>query len=316
MTQLLLGAYPRADDYERSWRALASDSGARERVAGFSVEGRPIWRFEFGSSAAEAPVVLLTGLIHGVELIGSMALHAFVRGLFHVGDAAPQSAEEAALAEAARFVVMPIVNPDALAENMDRLIRGGSAWRRTNARGVDLNRNFPLVSAKSPWHPFAGTRIPFFPHYRGPHPLSEPESKAVHDCAQALRPVVAIGFHSFGNVLLYPWAFTRAPNPRVRLYTTLAQTFERRVTQVPYGSKQASAFYPTLGDLDDWLDAELGAVAFTMEVGGLDRRLMRPSRLFNPFCWMNPSRVEETVAPLRPGVVALLHAALEAQARR
>ena len=54
----------------------------------------------------------------------------------------------------------------------------------TNARGVDLNRNFPLPAPQQPvWFDFDGWRTgsddPSNPFYRGEHPLSEPESAAI-----------------------------------------------------------------------------------------------------------------------------------------
>ena len=48
------------------------------------------------------------------------------------------------------------------------------------------------------------------PHYVGKCPMSEPETRALRDVALALRPRVSVGFHSFGELLLYPWAFTTA----------------------------------------------------------------------------------------------------------
>jgi hypothetical protein len=44
-------------------------------------------------------------------------------------------------------------------------------------------------------------------------------------------------------------------------------------------------------------------------VSTLDRRLAHPRRLLNPFCWMNPTAVAETVTPLAAGILALLDAA-------
>jgi carboxypeptidase T len=300
------GGYAGAAEYENGWRELVARAGGREVEAGRSVEGRPIWRFELGAGAPQAdgprpPTFLLTGLIHGLEVIGSLALFEAVKGVVAAGGE---------VLERARLVIMPIVNPDALAANMGRLARGRFAWQRKNANGVDLNRNFPAVAARPSRHPLAGSRWRRSPWYRGPAPLSEPETRAVHDVAVEVRPDVALGFHSFGNLLLYPWAHTRAVNPRQPGYLGLASAFSRRLGRIPYRTRQAIDFYPTLGDLDDWLDARLGTLAFTVEVSGLDRRLLNPFRLVNPFCWMNPAKVEPTLANVSPGVVGLLAGAL------
>jgi carboxypeptidase T len=289
--------YPQAKVLEHQWRELAAGAGTQSQIVGQSVEGRPLWRFDFGRREASAPTIFLSALIHGVEVIGSLALLDVVRGLV---------ANHAGILEQHRLVVMPIVNPDAFAHNMDRLDRGRAAARRKNARGVDLNRNFPVVGTIRPRHPFAGSRFRFSPHYLGPHPLSEPESRAVADVATATKPAVALGFHSFGNMLLYPWGHTRAPNPRRARYEGLVGAFSAALGQTPYRAGQAINFYPTVGDLDDWLDDRFGTLALTVEVGALDRRLFHPRRLLNAFCWMNPADVEGTVRNVTPGVLGLL----------
>jgi carboxypeptidase T len=291
--------YPQAQVLERDWRALVAEAGGREAEVGRSVQGRPLWRFDLGCKDESAPTIFLTALIHGVEVIGSLALLDAVRTLVQ---------GKAGLLDRHRVVLMPIANPDALAYNMDRLDRGRGAGRRKNARGVDLNRNFPPIGEMTtrPWHPFSGSRFPFMPHHSGPHPLSEPESRAIAEVAAATQPKVALGFHSFGNMLLYPWGHTRAPNPRTHRYQGLVSAFSEALVRTPYRCGQAINFYPTVGDLDDWLDARFGTLALTVEVGALDRRLYNPRRLLNAFCWMNPSDVEGTVRNVTPGVLGLL----------
>ncbi len=294
-------AYPRVGELELRWRELAGRLGARESMAGHSVEGRPIWRFDIGPAHSDRPPVLLTALIHGVEVIGSLALLEVMSRLLDTG---------AELRERSRFVVMPVLNPDALAANLDRLARGRPAARRKNANGVDLNRNFPTVGNERPRHPFAGSGLRFSPHYRGPHPLSEPESRAVHDVATEIRPSLSLGFHSFGNMLLYPWGHTRRPNPRIAPYQRLAFAFSQAVRQIPYRCGQAIDFYPTVGDLDDWLDDHFGTLALTVEVGKLSKQLFHPLRLLNAFWWMNPLKIEPTVRNVTPGIIDLMRAAL------
>jgi len=300
-----VGNYPDASDLERTWRDFASVWGGRASVAGASVQGRSLPRYDFGRE--DGPTVLLTGLIHAVEVIGSMALLDFMRDL---------ASSRSDLLRQARFVVLPIVNPDSLHAMSARLAGGRRAFRRCNARGVDLNRNFPHVGgsagARRPWQLFSGSTSRLSIYYGGPAPFSEPESQAVRDVAMAVRPHVSIGFHSFGNMLLYPWSFTSKPNPRARSYERIGRDFRRAQPRKPYSVMQARELYAVTGDLDDWLDAELGTYAFTVEVSRPSLSLLRPSRLTNPFCWMNPSEVRATVKNSTPGVSALVTSALAA----
>ncbi|HWJ42307.1 MAG TPA: M14 family zinc carboxypeptidase, partial [Solirubrobacterales bacterium] len=80
---------------------------------------------------------------------------------------------------AAEITVVPTLNPD-----------GVAAGTRGNAHGVDLNRNFPYR-----WRPLTGGE------YSGPHPLSEPESRAAQRLLLSQRPDVTIWFHQpFGLI--------------------------------------------------------------------------------------------------------------------
>jgi carboxypeptidase T len=301
MQRVLHGDYPTHPELEQRWREAVSRLGGRESVAGTSAEGRALWRFDLGTTDPNAPAILLTALIHGVELIGSIALLDAVASLGRAGSL---------VLGGARLVVMPIVNPDALATNMDRLARGRRAFQRRNARGVDLNRNFPVIGRGRSWHPLSGSRFRWSPYHRGPHPLSEPESQAVARVAEEIRPSLAMGFHSFGNLLLFPWAHSRTPNPRFPAYQRLAHAFTDAARSIPYRFRQAIDFYPTFGDLDDWLDSTYGTMALTVEVSGLERSLLHPRRIFNPFCWMNPRAIGATISNATPGIVGLMAAAL------
>jgi hypothetical protein len=293
--------YPGAEAYTEQWRDLCARSNGREQVAGHSVEGRPLWRFEWGPN--KAPSVLLTGLIHGVEVIGSLALHRLLEKV---------TSARRPITERLRLVVAPLLNPDSFAENMERLERGLPAWKRANARGVDLNRNFPPAGRVTGLlRVFAGSRYRWSPYYSGDEPFSEPETKAVRDLVQEIRPRLSIGFHSFGRLLLYPWAHSRRPSPREPSYRRLSEAFLRRIPSSTYRARQAIHLYPTEGDLDDWLEAEHQTLAFTVEVGMLDRRLLDPRRALNPFCWMNPTRIEAATEEVLPGLLGLLEAASE-----
>jgi hypothetical protein len=65
---------------------------------------------------------------------------------------------------------------------------------RKNAHGVDLNRNFSVG--------WSGSEPPSSGYYGGPHPFSEPESRAVRRLARRIHPNVSIWFHQPWNAVL------------------------------------------------------------------------------------------------------------------
>jgi len=292
------GSYPTGEGLLQAFRKAAQLAGGRESVAGSSVLGRPMVRFDLGSPGR--PCVLLSALMHGVEVIGSLALLALLQRL---GD--PDDDDARHLRNNLHIVVLPITNPDACVANLARIGCGRRAWQRCNANGVDLNRNFPRMTSRRLLHPFSGSRFRASPHYLGPHPFSEPESRAVRSVALETRPELSLAFHSFGNLLLFPWAYTDQPNPRERSYIDLAAAMCGAMT-TPYEVRQARHLYSVLGDMDDWLDAELGALAFTVEVSRPAFEAAELAHLINPFAWMNPRRVNAAVENVVPGVMGLM----------
>jgi hypothetical protein len=76
--------------------------------------------------------------------------------------------------------------------------------------------------------------------------------------------------------------------------------------------RQATDWYATVGDMDDWLDATYGTLAFTVEVSRPMRAFSNLRRLSNPFAWSNPVDVAAAVTGMAPGVDALVRESLAA----
>ncbi|WP_437780581.1 hypothetical protein [Sorangium sp. So ce1097] len=101
------------------------------------------------------------------------------------------------------------------------------------------------------------------------------------------------------------------PATRAPLYRALGDAFCRALPRDRYEVRQATRWYPTVGDMDDWLDANLGTLAFTVEVSRPARSLRDLPRLLNPFFWLNPREADEAIDNVVPGVGALLRDALD-----
>lgn len=132
--------------------AQLKDSGAR------SVQGRPIWVRDLAPAQPQLQVLVVGG-IHGDELSSaSLVMHWIAQA----------QREQAAKGHAAttqwRFI--PVLNPDGL------LARRPA---RVNARGVDLNRNFPTPDWSRETKIYWEQRVKRDPRrYPGPRPCQSP----------------------------------------------------------------------------------------------------------------------------------------------
>jgi protein MpaA len=126
-------------------------------VIGHSAQGREIRATRVGEEGA-AVNVLVVGDVHGNEPAGE----AIVRKL------------RTESVDGVTFWLVRTGNPD-----------GRAAGTRQNARGVDLNRNFP-------WRWRGGARGTYFP---GPQAGSEPETRAIMRLVRRVRPQLAIYYH-------------------------------------------------------------------------------------------------------------------------
>ena len=102
---------------------------------------------------------------------------------------------------------------------------GSRAGTRQNARGVDLNRNFPFR-----WR---GGGRPFDTYFPGRAPASEPETRAVQRLVARVRPDLTVYYHQHMRLVVLP----RAADTR-RCATTAAAS----------GSRRPSARLPRDGD--------------------------------------------------------------------
>lgn len=252
--------------------------------------------------------------IHGCEVISSELAVAVVDALA----AEPLSAAASALLEAADVTIVPVINPDGRARSLASLV-GRKPIRlapRRNARGVDLNRNWPWApGVQDHWSPLSGTSRIRTPWYRGPHPLSEPETAALAQLVEIRPPRVLLNLHSTGQIVTYPWSGRPDPTRDRQRFEHIADAFTRAQPRWRYRSKQSSAWYPIAGSSNDWLYATHQTLALTVETGvpgGAVRS--RPRRAGSFFWYANPDDPEAHIANDLPACLAALAAGLDAQA--
>lgn len=201
------------------------------------------WRPErFGASALGIPLVawwptrtptrVVWAAIHGEESVTLQLLQQALRQV-HADDACA--------------VVVPVLNPD-----------GVLAGTRQNARGVDLNRNFPGEN----WSPAASptywpTTITRTSERRtqlsspGSSAGSEPETQAIMQLVQQVQPELVIDLHTPLECVLAP------SDAAARMAEHLAEPAGLPVKRALAG--------PAPGDSGSWCES-VGVVAVTYEV--------------------------------------------------
>lgn len=144
--------------------AGAGSAGARTVLVGRSLDGRPLTARVVGPDRARHKL-LLVGCLHGNECAGLTIISALARARPGPG---------------AQLWLIGELNPD-----------GTAAGRRQNGHGVDLNRNFP----------YRWQRISDPTYDSGPHPGSEPETRAAMRLIRQIHPAVTVWYHQHQDLV-------------------------------------------------------------------------------------------------------------------
>lgn len=150
---------------------------------GHTVQGRPILMRAYPPLSPRQPQarILLIGGIHGDEYSAFSVIFRWLRIL---------QKSHSGLFE---WRIVPGVNLDGL--------NAGPATR-TNAHGIDLNRNFPTPNwqqnKQKYWVEFTGSDPRRYP---GKQPLSEPETQWLHHEIQTFKPDAIVSVHAPLGVL-------------------------------------------------------------------------------------------------------------------
>jgi murein peptide amidase A len=177
----------------KSYRAKSTLLKACEKVMQnqgcTSVGGKPIFHLDQKGKNEKAKNILVISLIHGDE-IGAGSLGRY--WLERVQEIDPRN----------NWRIIPVANPD-----------GAEKKLRTNASGVDLNRNFPTADweteAVNFWKKEAKSSVRKFP---GEKAASEPEVNCLLGHIQEFKPQFVISIHTPLNVLDYDGPKVPAPN--------------------------------------------------------------------------------------------------------
>ncbi|TPV93954.1 MAG: hypothetical protein B7733_17740 [Myxococcales bacterium FL481] len=289
---------------ERSVRALAERMGGELHEYGTSVQGRPLQVVRLPaqvSARGPTPRLLCCAGIHGVEYIAP----ALAMACLQQADASPI----VGLRERAELWIAPCLNPDGYARTWAAGGRGRLAELRTNARGVDLNRNYPIPGGASPRNlPWAGSARPGSANFRGESPLSEPETYALDRLFTDVGFHAGLNLHSFMGTVIPARVTDRSS---YATYISLARSFAQAQPGTRYRRLAHRKFDLFTGEQEDHQHHARRTWAACIETFTVVASLRQHLRAPSLFWRFNPRQPERWIANDLPGIAAYFARSLE-----
>jgi carboxypeptidase T len=168
--------------------------------------------------------------------------------------------------------IIPMVNPDGVeaGTRKNRAPNYGPFGfkKEITSYGVDLNRNYDyrwfFLYLFPNYYKGATDIIDDRELYRGEKPFCEAETKTIKQFVEAHDIVISLSYHSYGELILYPWGYTKLPPKDKQLFVSIGKEI-KKINNYTLG--QCVYLYPTIGGSDDWLYGEKGIIPYTIELG-------------------------------------------------
>ncbi len=225
-------------------------------------EGRPIYWLRISDNPQvdeEEPEVFYNSLHHARE---PNSLSQIIYFMWYLLERYDTDTEVQYLLENTELYFVPMVNPDGYIYNETNDPNGGGLWRKNKRDnngdgsfdeaidGVDLNRNYGYEWGfdDNGSSPNPGSAV-----YRGPSPFSEPELQNIRDFCNAHEFQIALNYHTYGNLLIYPWGYSDA---EADPYFTVMTEALNRENEYFAGTTSETVGYAVNGVTDDWMYGE------------------------------------------------------------
>ncbi len=232
---------------------------------GQSIQNRKLYLLKLGSGEKKLAVI---GGVHGRESITSLLILKLIEEYSKEQEIASYNLTK--LLDDVTFYFVPMLNPDGIeiavngvadgAKNKEFYLKaneGSTDFKRwkTNARGVDLNKQFP-----ADWEGVASTEASHFESYKGSGPVTEAESKALFELTKKEDFDLVVCFHHSGNVIF--WYYNQKGEQYQRDYELAKRISNINGYKVvpPEDSDQVAAGYK------DWFIKEFKKPGFTIEI--------------------------------------------------
>jgi hypothetical protein len=304
---------PEYHDYEEMVSELTNLESAHPQIAmmesiGVSVEEqRTIWAFKISDNVVQEedePAVLYDGVHHACEVMGLEICMRLINDLLNDYGSDPQVTF---WVDNTEIWFIPLLNPDGHSAVTDSIslywrkngrdLNGNGIlyeyacndWWNCYTEGANVNRNYDFNfihgGSGDPWHY----------DYRGASPFSESENVAIRDLAIQQKFVLSISYHSYGEVVFYPWSWGGSYAPDDAALTEIAQQVAFRITQHDgFGTYYHDRNGAQSGMSANWFYGTQGTFDFMIEV------------LEYPYFIIPGSEIDSVYRANKPGALYLL----------
>ena len=239
---------------------------------------RTIWCMKVSDSPEveeDEIAILYIGVHHACEVMGGETLLYMIG---HLLDRYGTDPEITFWVDNYEIFFVPLLNPDgnyAVTEGINDFWRKnardidqdsvyyefiGGTWWSDDHEGIDLNRNYDWYWANG------GTGVPWSYYYRGDDPFSEAETQAIRALAEEQHFVEAISFHSYGEVVIYPWTINLVHSPDDDIIEVMAAELASGFQKDNFDAYDSSLGYGDSGQCRNWLYGAKGCIGFCVEL--------------------------------------------------
>ena len=271
------------------WRSYDEPGGIRDQlyaaarknpqlvklvVLGHTAQGREIIAVKLtqgarGKRDGARPAVLYSATQHAREWISTEVDRRLMN--HYIDRWRANDREVRKLLRSTELWFLPVANPDGYQYTFDQ----ERLWRK-NLRdnngdgvtqvgdGVDPNRNFPSHWG---WDEEGSSSIQSSETYRGPAPMSEPETRAMVGLLDRIGFAFQVNYHSNGQWLLYAEGWqTGTPTADDPIYYALSGNLDNPAIEDFHPGLSSDVLYVTNGETTDYAHAQAGTLAWTPEL--------------------------------------------------
>lgn len=219
----------------------------------------------------DEPEVLYTALHHARE---PNSLSQMIFYLWYLLENYQSNPEIKYLINNTEMYFVPCVNPDGYKLNEKNKPNGGGMWRKNTRKdstgklvGVDLNRNYGYEWG---YDNTGSSNNPNSDTYRGASAFSEAETSAIREFCVGHKFILALNYHTFGNLLIHPWGYNDTPTAEDQLFKSIGSIMNSE-NNFKMGTGTQTVGYTVNGDSDDYMygdEIEKNKIySYTPEVG-------------------------------------------------